>query len=144
VVTVLHNFATPLIRYDLGDLAEVGPACACGRGLPVLKRVLGRQRNLLRLPDGTRRWPIYSSMKFLADLPIQQFQLAQISLHAIEARLVVKRPLSSVEKRSFEGALLAQLRHPFQIMYRYFDEIPRGPGGKYEDFRCEVEDADAA
>jgi len=35
-VTPLHNFAMPLIRYDIGDFAEVGPPCPCGRGLPVL------------------------------------------------------------------------------------------------------------
>jgi phenylacetate-CoA ligase len=138
VVTVLHNFATPLIRYDLGDYAEVGAACPCGRGLPVLTRILGRRRNLLVLPDGTRRWPIYSSMKILDGTPIRQFQLAQTNLETIEARLVVTRPLSPAETSAFEHALLAQLRHPFRIEYRYLDEISRGPGGKYEDFRCEI------
>ena len=29
VITALHNFATPLIRYELGDYAEVGEACPC-------------------------------------------------------------------------------------------------------------------
>ena len=42
LVTTLHNFAMPLIRYDIGDYAEVGEACECGRGLPVLKRIVGR------------------------------------------------------------------------------------------------------
>ena len=31
-----------------GDYAEVGEACRCGRGLPVLDRITGRQRNMLR------------------------------------------------------------------------------------------------
>ena len=35
VLTALHNFAMPLIRYENQDYAEVGPPCACGRGLPV-------------------------------------------------------------------------------------------------------------
>ncbi len=39
VVTTLHNFAMPLLRYDIGDYAEVGAPCPCGRGLPVLKRI---------------------------------------------------------------------------------------------------------
>ena len=43
VVTTLHNFAMPLIRYDIGDYEEVGEACSCGRGLPVLRRILGRE-----------------------------------------------------------------------------------------------------
>src|SRR6185312_15465562 len=35
VVTTLHNFAMPLLRYDIGDYAEVGAPCRCGRNLPV-------------------------------------------------------------------------------------------------------------
>ena len=31
VVTALHNLATPLLRYDIGDYAEVGSPCSCGR-----------------------------------------------------------------------------------------------------------------
>jgi phenylacetate-CoA ligase len=42
VVTPLHNFATPFIRYAIGDRAEMGEPCACGRGLTTIKRVLGR------------------------------------------------------------------------------------------------------
>ena len=42
LITSLNNFATPLIRYELGDYAEVGAPCPCGRGLPVLKRIMGR------------------------------------------------------------------------------------------------------
>ena len=43
VVTDLHNFATPLIRSDIGDDAEVGGACPCGRRLAVLTRVRRRE-----------------------------------------------------------------------------------------------------
>ena len=39
VVTPIQNFQTPLIRYDTGNLAEVGRPCACGRTLPVLERI---------------------------------------------------------------------------------------------------------
>lgn len=41
VVTSLHNFATPLIRYALGERAALSAPCACGRGLPVIARVAG-------------------------------------------------------------------------------------------------------
>ena len=42
VITTLQNFAMPLIRYDIGDLAELGAPCPCGRGLPVIRRFAGR------------------------------------------------------------------------------------------------------
>lgn len=43
IATPLNNFAMPLIRYDVGDDAEVGAPCPCGRGLPVLTRIIGRE-----------------------------------------------------------------------------------------------------
>lgn len=57
VITDLHNFATPVVRYAPGDLAEVGEPCPCGRGLPTLRRIVGRSRNLILMPDGRRLWP---------------------------------------------------------------------------------------
>jgi len=47
VVTPLHNFATPLLRYGIGDEAAFGPACPCGRTLPVLTRI-SRQTNAVK------------------------------------------------------------------------------------------------
>ena len=44
VVTPLHNFAMPLLRCDIGDEAEIGLPCTCGRSLPVLTCILGRTR----------------------------------------------------------------------------------------------------
>ena len=52
LVTPLMNHAMPLLRYDIGDFAQVGAPCACGRGLPVPNRILGRRRNMLTPPDG--------------------------------------------------------------------------------------------
>jgi len=52
VATPLNNFAMPLVRYDVGDTAEVGPPCACRRGLPVLTRIIGRDHPL-RASDST-------------------------------------------------------------------------------------------
>lgn len=42
--TNLHNFATPTIPMELGDLATLGAPCPRGRGLPVLARVDGSRR----------------------------------------------------------------------------------------------------
>ncbi len=53
VITDLANFATPIIRYEIGDYAEVGRAEAfAGAASRCCNRILGRQRNLIMLPDG--------------------------------------------------------------------------------------------
>jgi phenylacetate-CoA ligase len=74
VLTPLHNYATPLIRYDIGDYAEVGSPCPCGRGLPVLNRIYGRQRNMMVLPSGEKQWPGFRLGAWAEMGPIRQMQ----------------------------------------------------------------------
>jgi phenylacetate-CoA ligase len=141
VVTDLHNFATPLIRYDLGDLAEAGGPCSCGRGLPTIRRILGRVRNLLRLPDGRRLWPVVGAWGYRDIAPVRQYQIVQRSLERVTLRLAVERPLSAAEEAGLAEKLLEFLSHRFGVDFEYCAlEIPRGPGGKFEDFVCEIPD----
>src|SRR5262249_20401397 len=75
ILTDLSNFASPLIRYDTTDYAELAGPCACGRGLPALARIVGRERNLLRRPDGARYWPRMSSSRYGKVAPVVEHQL---------------------------------------------------------------------
>lgn len=135
VLTDLNNFATPLIRYDIGDYAEAGPACPCGRGLPTLKRILGRERNLILMPDGTRHWPLVGFHKFREIAPIIQYQMIQHDLEHIELRLVVERPLTLQEESSLTSHVQTSLGHPFALSLSYFDSrIPSDANGKFEEF----------
>ena len=139
LVTPLYNYAMPLLRYELGDWAEVGGPCACGRGLPVLTRVLGRERNaLLVAPTGERDWPAFGSRKLTELAPIVQHQFVQKSLERIEARLVTERPLTRAEERSLRIYIQAALPHRFDVSFAYVDEIPRNASGKFENFVSEV------
>lgn len=134
VVTTLHNFAMPLIRYRILDHAEVGAACPCGRGLPVLKRIVGRQRNMLHLPDGCCHWPHFPGADWLALAPVRQFQLVQNTTHDIEIRLVCSRPLTGTEETGIRAMLAEKLGYPFDFRFNYLDRIEPGANGKFEDF----------
>ncbi|MGF1641385.1 MAG: phenylacetate--CoA ligase family protein [Rhodospirillales bacterium] len=138
VITDLHNFASPLIRYELGDHAEVGGPCPTGRTLPVLTRIMGRSRNMLTLPTGARVWPTLTASLFLAVAPVRQFQVIQRSLDAIEVKLAVARPLTGEQKQKLAGALAAKFGYPFAFTFTEVAEIPHAPSGKYEDFRSEL------
>jgi phenylacetate-CoA ligase len=142
VVTDLFNYAMPLLRYDIGDYAEVGSPCPCGRNLPTLRRILGRQRNMFVLPNGEKYWPTLDSRLATvaaARLPVRQFQAIQRSRAEIEARLVVDRPLTPSEQAAIQQLINEGLSSNFNVRFAYVDKIPRGPSGKYEDFRCEVD-----
>ena len=140
VVTPLHNFAMPLIRYDIGDYAEVGEPCPCGRGLPVLKRILGRSRNLLTYPDGRTDWPVFNDTSFRKVAPVSQFQIIQHTLDELELKLVVEHPLSPDQEQALVSILLSRLGYPFNCRITYLDAIPRSSSGKYEDFLSLVND----
>jgi len=139
VISTLHNFAMPLLRYDIGDFAEVGEPCDCGRGLPVLKRVLGRQRNMLVLPNGDRRWPALGQGEDPEKLPpFYQCQVVQRSLSLIEVKVVRPIPLSPAEVQIVTKYMRQTLQHPFEVTITYVDSIPRSPSGKFEDFVSDV------
>lgn len=134
VITDLHNFAMPLIRYATGDHATAGGPCSCGRGLPTLTHFLGRTRNMVVKPDGTRHWPLTGRL-FRDVAPVRQFQFRQHSVERIEVRLVVERPLTAVEEAALTAHVQDKLRHPFDIELVYFEgRLPTGKNGKFEEF----------
>jgi phenylacetate-CoA ligase len=141
LVSALQNFAMPLIRYAIGDFAEVGEPCPCGRGLPVLKRILGRQQNMLTLPSGQQRWTLLSSgdiKTFMGLAPVRQYQFAQVARDAIEVRLAVHRPLTPEEEARIAEWTQAKFAYPFDISFKYADQLPRTKAGKFQDFVSEI------
>jgi phenylacetate-CoA ligase len=140
IVSTLHNFAMPLIRYEIGDYAEAGGSCSCGRGLPVLKRILGRVRNALRIADGGRRWPDFGLAKKYRDLPAVQLQVVQTALDALELRVVPGEGFSATDEARLLGYFRDWAGPQFRISLRVVEEIPRGPGGKFEEFMTQFGD----
>src|SRR5260370_23422080 len=53
IVTDLTNRAMPIIRYQVGDVAAMTDrVCSCGRGLPLLERLEGREADYVLTPAG--------------------------------------------------------------------------------------------
>jgi phenylacetate-CoA ligase len=139
VVTDLHNYATPMIRYDIGDYAEMGGDCPCGRGLPVLKAIKGRKRNLVVKPDGSRHWPPLTAAIFRSGLPIARFQFIQHSLEDVEVRLVTEAKFDTAQEAVLLEHVHKALDHPFNVRFVYFEgQLPLAPNRKFEDFICHV------
>jgi phenylacetate-CoA ligase len=141
LVTTLHNFAMPLVRYELGDIAELGEPCACGRGLPVLRRIHGRRRNRLILPDGRSEFPYlgeHGGIQKATGIAVYQYQCIQHSLEEIEMKLVADRPFTPAEADLVERGMQEVLGHPFRITFTFHEQIPKGPTGKFEEFISKV------
>jgi len=138
VVTPLHNVAMPLIRYALGDYAELGGPCSCGRGLPVIARILGRAKDNIILPSGEERHAWVGTREFAEIGAILEQQVVQKSLRDLEVRLVVKQPLTPDDEDRMRQILARNLGPDFRIAFRYLPEIPRAPSGKFYEFLSEL------
>jgi phenylacetate-CoA ligase len=137
ILTGFYNYATPLLRYEIGDVVETAAGrCSCGRSLPALRRVVGRNRRPLRFPDGTqvRVHAAVVAAGVPEILPAKQFQIAQVAPTRFEIRYVPRdagfRPDADVIQRRFR-----ELVHPSaDVVLVAVSEIARGARGKYQDF----------
>ena len=79
VVTNLHAYAMPFIRYRIGDLATRGAPCGCGAPFATIGEIQGRMIDYFPLPDGRLLHP-YEIVSRLVWGPrewMRQYQLVQ-------------------------------------------------------------------
>jgi phenylacetate-CoA ligase len=134
VVTSLYNYAMPFIRYEIGDMAEVGsPAPSCGRGLPTLRRILGRARQMFRFRDGSAVWPVSARFNLPEFLPHEQFQVVQTDFDHVEILYVPDGSDRPINLPALTQQVRSALRQPVEVSVRPVPQIARGEGGKYED-----------
>jgi len=139
VVTDLHNFATPMVRYGVGDYAEVSEPCPCGRGLPTIKAFLGRERNLIAKPGGVRHWPRINFDECPGIENILQYQLIQHTVEEIEIRLVSTCAPMPQQEAELTAWLHTHMEYPFTFRFNYFEgQLPKGANGKFEEFISHV------
>ena len=138
VVTSLHNYAMPLIRYEIGDEAVAGGSCACGRSLPVIDTVLGRTQDYLKLRSGRLIRANIRHSDIAKISAIIEFQIIQRALGQLEILLVVRRKLDDCEIRRLKACLASQGDETFEVDVTYHQTIERPEAGKFRCFVCEV------
>ena len=145
LLTDLHNFRMPVLRYRVGDLVEpqgdpgaqdywplpAGARCA----LPLLGRIQGRAGDTLVLPDGRRlnaNQPSYVFKTHGREGRVREYQFVQFPAGRIELRLVTG-PAWSPEWLPRIGEEVAQvLGTPVEV--RVVPRIERRGRGKHRDF----------
>ena len=132
IVTNLHNYSMPLIRYDVGDTAILGPRkCKCGNVLPTLYKITGRSRDHFISKNGTIVSPhILSTLFFRRDW-VKGFQVIQEEYDRVRIMVVLERTISQLEKEEIEEKLAFILGQDCKIIWEFVDSIPKTPQGKY-------------
>lgn len=137
LVTGLHTYATPFIRYDVGDFAQLQSQCPCGHEGPVITRLLGRIASTLKLPHGVRR-PFYLSAQLLQEIiKFDDLRSRQVSENVVTVEIVAADPdpdtLQKL-KSYFQGVC----GDTFQVEIKFCSKIDWGQTRKRHSFLCEI------
>lgn len=130
VVTDLFNYATPLIRYDIGDYAV--PYDSYHHKLTEVK---GRSRNMITLPDGRKVWPLVGYREFSEVVPIRQFHIQQVEPDRLKAKFFVDCLPDPEDMEKVRNIIRKSLGYCFDIDDSYqVEPLAKGANGKMEDF----------
>lgn len=132
VCTGLINADMPLIRYEVGDrvtLADPASGCACGRKLPMLESVEGRNDDIIITPNGRHVGRLDPVLK--ADFPIVEAQVIQDAPDHLLVQ-IVPAPDCNEATESALIAALAERAEGMRIDVRRVSCIRRGPNGKFK------------
>ncbi|MEZ5461188.1 phenylacetate--CoA ligase family protein [Dokdonella sp.] len=139
VLTDLHNYGMPLLRYANGDLATAadGP-CGCGRGLPRVRRIDGRKLDTLRTPAGHLLPGEYIVYAFLGIASIKHYQVVQRELSALDVNLVPDSGFGEHTRQQIRAELAKVVGDSVSIRFHEVDQIVASPSGKFRVAICEL------
>jgi phenylacetate-CoA ligase len=138
LVTQLHSYATPFVRYDIGDFATLSEKCRCGHDGPALANIYGRQKDLLKRADGTLVPFIIRGGNIMNIVKYDEFRVRQTELGAIEVEIGGIDHLSADQTAALTTFFKTAAGDEFEIRITAVQNIDWGSDIKRLGFRNEV------
>jgi phenylacetate-coenzyme A ligase PaaK-like adenylate-forming protein len=138
LLTALHSYATPIIRYDVGDLATLEDRCPCGHDGPTLSNVVGRSKGLLKHPDGHLSPFFVWAHEMTAIAPFDEFRIRQTAPGKLVVEIGGRESLSAAETASFMGLIASRASDGFDVEVRAVAAIDWGESVKRLGFHNEL------
>jgi phenylacetate-CoA ligase len=128
LVTNLHNYAMPFIRYDIGDVGKPSSkSCECGRNLPLMESIEGRTYEIFVTRDGS-----FTTLRdfdtFFETIPVKEFQIIQNTLDEIHVKIVKDKGYTQRHTAFIENNL--KWAGKAKIVVETVDSIPFEKSGK--------------
>ena len=132
VITDLHNYGMPFIRYKNEDLVVLSDeSCECGRGLPLMKSVEGRVLDCIKTPKN-KIIPGELFPHYLKDFSgIEKFQVIQEELSSLIVKLVVNNNFGNSELDKITNSLHQVIGDDVELNIQIVDEIALTKSGKH-------------
>jgi phenylacetate-coenzyme A ligase PaaK-like adenylate-forming protein len=123
LITHLHSYATPLIRYDVGDFGKLHDQCPCGHDGPTLSHIYGRGKHFLRHPDGSYL-PFHLTTRALREIvDFSECRFRQETIDTITAYIGGRESLSAAEEEKLRATVIAVSDPAFKVVIKPVKEI---------------------
>lgn len=131
LVTDLHNYGMPFLRYEIGDVGTLDTSpCACGRGLMRIRSIEGRVLDMLRTVDG-RIVPGEFFPHVMKEIPeVKEFQAEQKALDHIVVSVVLSGEMSERSRAVLDGEVRKVFGQSMRLDFQRVDAIPTRASGK--------------
>lgn len=140
VLTTLSNRAMPLLRYQIGDRAvavDASDRCPCGRNMPLIGDIVGRQDDVVITSDG-RRIGMLSYNVFKWTKGIKESQIIQKTPAHFEIRIVPGPGFDSEQSEVAVRALKERVGEDVSVSVTTVDRLERSANGKLRAVISEV------
>lgn len=132
VITTLHNRLMPLVRYEIGDHAVAASgSCRCGRTLPLIGAIAGREINLFIDARGKRFVPWHLFRPLTAREWVRQVQIIQRGTGAFTVRFVGDRAMTSDDEADVVRHFAKITDGHVSLRFERREIIERAPSGKF-------------
>ena len=138
LVTHLHSYSTPFVRYDIGDYASLSKVCACGHDGPTLTSIYGRKKRLLKRVDGSVVPFSVTARSILQVVKCDEYRIRQTGLNTIEVEIGGVSQLSSGQNASLKSLFKERAGDEFEVRIDAVQNINWGSDVKRLGFRSEI------
>jgi phenylacetate-CoA ligase len=123
LITHLHSHATPIIRYDIGDFAQVEKQCRCGHDGPTISNIFGRGKHFLRHPNG-KLLPFYLSTRALMEaVAFKECRVRQAEIDTITIEIGGRKNITADEETNLKNLVIKATDPAFNIKIKPVEEI---------------------
>lgn len=134
VVTDLDNFVMPFIRYKNGDLVEPKRmGCECGRSGNMLKRILGRQTDVIRTKNGGYLTvPTFFGASAIQSIQgLLRYQIVQKDVDYFVMRIKVNNLFDEQDEKTLTNLFYDFVGKDSKLVFNYSDNFELDSSGKF-------------
>ncbi len=136
ICTGLVNADMPLVRYRVGDAGTFSSAdCDCGRTLPLIAKIEGRNDDLLYTVEGRRVGrldPVFKDASGIAEAQIVQRSLREIVVRYVPSNTYAKEAELRIADR------IRERMGDVSVTFERVNMIARTASGKFRAVLCEL------